>query len=95
MSYIRVIYKTDKFDYVPGDWLDFLITIEKIAHFYRASEKKWINVRFGPIRGRGGHYQGPERRRTVASEEQKGLIDPRRPHTHWFECLWRHHGEKA
>ena len=98
MSYIRVVYKTNKFDYVSGNLLGGLITLEKIAKFYRASENRWINVRFDPIRGRGGHYQGPERRSGAKSKEQeaeKGFIKAKRPRTNWFESLWRHHGEKA
>jgi len=65
MPYIRVIYSIRKydFDYVPADLLDTLIIEDQITHFYRPSEKRWINVRLDEIRGRGGCYQGPERRR--------------------------------
>ena len=54
MPHIRVINKTGKFDYVSGDLLDSLIKLDEITHFYRASEKRWINIKFDPIRGRGG-----------------------------------------
>ena len=65
MPYIRVVYKKNKFDYVSGILLDALIKMGEITHFYRASEKRWINVRLDPIRVRGDHYQGPERRRAA------------------------------
>jgi hypothetical protein len=81
MPYIRVVYKTNKFDYVSSDLLDALITMERITKFYRASEERWINVRFDPIRGRGRKYQGPDRRRVAKSKEQeaeKGFIKAKR-----------------
>ena len=63
MPHIRVIYKTGKFDYVSGDLLESLIKLDEINHFYRASEKRWINIKLDPIRGGGGCYLGPGRRR--------------------------------
>ena len=81
MPYIRVVYKTNKYDYVSSGLLDRLIRMEKIAKFYRASERRWINVRFDPIRGRGGKYQGPNRRKVGKSKQQeaeKGFIKARR-----------------
>ena len=65
MPNIRVIYQTGKFDYVSGDLLDSLIKVGEITHFYRASEKRWINIKIDPIRGKGrrGSYLGPGRRR--------------------------------
>ena len=44
MPYIRVIYKTSKFDYVSEDLLDSLIKLGQITHFYRSSENRWINT---------------------------------------------------
>lgn len=81
MPYIRVVYKTNKFDYVSSALLDGLIRMEKITKFYRPSEGRWINVSFHPIRGRGGKYQGPNRRKVVKSKEQKaekGFIKAKR-----------------
>ena len=96
MPYIRVVYKTNKFDYVSGDWLNALIATEKITQFYRVSEERWVNIRFDRIRGGGGHYQGPDRRGIAKSKEEveKGFIKAKRPRTNWFETLWRYHGEK-
>lgn len=93
MAYIRVVYKTNEFDYVSSNLLDSLITMEEISHFYRASEKRWIDVIFDSIRGKGGQYQGAERR-SAAKPQEKGFIESKRPRTNWFECLWRHHGQK-
>ncbi len=64
MSYIRVIYTANRIhDYVSCYYLDTLMAENRITHFYRPSEKCWVNIRTDPIRGRGGYYQGPERRR--------------------------------
>lgn len=43
--------------------LDKLIGEHKIKRFYRYSEEKWITVGIDPIRGMGGVYAGPDRRR--------------------------------
>jgi len=93
MPYIRIVYKTNGFDYVPAHLLNSLITTEEISHFYRASEKRWIDVLFDPIRGKGGHYQGPDRR-NVPKPGEKGFSKAKRPRTNWFECLWRYHGQE-
>ncbi len=60
---IRVAYTgRGAFDYVSSKELGMLIMAGAISHFYRPSEKTWVNVRTDPVRGRGGFYQGPERR---------------------------------
>jgi len=97
MPYIRVIYRTKKygFDYVPGDQLDALIGKDEITHFYRPSEEKWISVKFDPVRGNGGSYHGPERRRVDGrlnskdSKERKGTGTTEVNSTDWLEVLWR------
>jgi hypothetical protein len=97
MPYIRVIYKTKEFgfDYVSGHRLESLITQDEITHFYRPSEKRWISIKFDPVRGRGGRYQGPERRRIVNSpisrpqKDDKGLYNAEGHCTNWLEGLWR------
>ncbi len=73
MAYIRVIYRIKKnhFDYVSGDLLDTLIKKDEITHFYRPSEKKWVDVKTDLIRATGGQYQGPRRRRTDALSAPK------------------------
>jgi hypothetical protein len=66
MAYIRVIYRTKKndFDYVSGDQLHTLINNDEITHFYRPSERKWINVKCDSIRTNKDQSHGPGRRRT-------------------------------
>ncbi len=64
MAYIRIANADFKiFDYVSTTMLDTLIESKAITHFYRPSEKRWVNVKLCPIRGHGGQYQGPERRK--------------------------------
>ena len=97
MPYIRVIYKTMQcdFDYVSGDVLDNLITHDKITHFYRPSEKRWISIKFDPVRGGGGLYRGPERRRidrkpvAQGQKADKKFSTPEGRSINWLEGLWR------
>lgn len=94
MPLIRVVYKAKEydFDYVPGDLLETLITGDKITHFYRPSEERWINIRLDPVRGRGGGYQGPERRRSDHKpnpNEEKGGLNAEARGSVWLEGLWR------
>jgi hypothetical protein len=97
MAYIRVVYKSNRyFDYVSGCLLDLLITRDEITHFYRPSERKWISIRFDPVRGIGGRYGGPERRRTgmgSSGEELETGRDSLRAGEHrkdWLQNLWQH-----
>lgn len=65
---IRVLYKDNKYDYVPDSMLDELIESGKIKQFCRT--EGWVTVGEDPIRGRGGiadrvGYSGPERRRAI------------------------------
>ena len=62
MSYIRVAFTKGVIDYVADRHLDLLIGENEITHFYRPSDKTWVNIKTDPIRGRGGFYLGPERR---------------------------------
>ncbi len=94
MAYIRVAYKEGKssFDYVPSKWLDPLIMGDDITHFYRPAEKRWINIKLDPVRGKGGFYQGPERRGNMnRSEEevQETGEDERNLSSDWLKDLWR------
>jgi hypothetical protein len=94
MPLIRVVYRNEghDFDYVTCDCLDTLIMQDEITHFFRPSEKKWVNIRLDPVRGSGGGYQGPERRGRVnnpKSNEEKRRLDAEATHTAWLEDLWR------
>lgn len=63
---LHIQYRNDKFDYVNGQMLDRLINEKEIKKFYRPSEKKWIDVDIGPLRGMGGGlYMGKERRQSL------------------------------
>ncbi len=74
MPYLRVIYRNqdNPFDYVSSEVLDTLIVREEISHFYRPSDKRWINVKLDFIRGTGGKYDGPDRRRLALPKEKIG-----------------------
>ena len=85
MPLIRVLYMIEKydFDYVSGELLGTLIAQDRITHFYRPSEGRWVNIRLDPIRGSGGGYQGPERR-----GKDKGPKAGARC-SDWLEGLWQ------
>jgi len=94
MPLIRIVYrkKDHDFDYVTYDRLDMLIMQDEITHFFRPSERKWVNIRLDPVRGSGGEYQGPERRGTVnnpKSIEGRGRISEGASYSDWLEGLWR------
>jgi len=94
MPLIRVVYKAGEydFDYVPGDLLENLITGDKITHFYRPSEERWVNIRLDPVRGSGGGYQGPERRgadHNPDPNEEKGGLHAEGRGSGWLVGLWR------
>ncbi len=98
MAYIRVIYRKEKygFDYVSSGWLDALIMGDEITHFYRPSEKRWISIKFDPVRGTGGLYQGPERRgifNRPDEEVQKTGKDERNRSSNWLKGVWRDIGK--
>ncbi len=64
---IRVMYRDYRYDYVDTSTLDRLITSDGIRKFLRPNEDRWAEVARDPIRGIGGIYTGPERRRSRAS----------------------------
>ena len=96
MPYIRVVYRGKRvdFDYIPSNLLDALISKDEISHFYRPSERRWVSIRFDPMRGKGGCYQGPERRRgkmEPTSEDQKTeeeYANSKGYNTNWLKGLW-------
>jgi len=98
MAYIRVIYKKERdgFDYVSSERLDTLIMGEEISHFYRPAERRWINIKLDPLRGKGGFYQGPDRRRIINrpdEEVQETKTAERNRSSNWLEGLWRDIGK--
>jgi hypothetical protein len=94
MPLIRVVYKAGEydFDYVPGGLLQYLINKDKITHFYRPSEERWVNIRLDPVRGSGGEYQGSDRRRSDHKSnpnEEKGHLNAETRGSVWLDSLWR------
>ncbi len=89
MPYLRVVYRNQEhpFDYVSSGVLDALIMREEISHFYRPSEKKWINVKLDFIRGTGGKYTGPDRRRVAAPKDDKWSAERKENYPRWLERL--------
>jgi len=58
---IKVIYFDDTTGIVKPFQLDKLISLGMIKKFYRSG--RWATVGIDQIRGRGGNYIGPERRK--------------------------------
>lgn len=58
---IKVIYRDDKPGIVDPSILNDLIVSNNIKMFLRS--EGWTNVATDPIRGMGGCYKGPERRK--------------------------------
>ncbi len=57
---VKVIYENDATDEVDPLLLDTLISSCKIKKFLRS--EGWADITASPIRGKGGTYNGPERR---------------------------------
>jgi hypothetical protein len=60
---LRVLYRNSKYDMVKDSFLDGLIISGRIEKFRRA--QGWVTIGRDATRGRGGVYDGPERRRPV------------------------------
>ena len=58
---LKVMYQDDKYDMVRPSLLNELIASKKIKKFYRSGG--WADIERDPIRGSGGSYIGPERRK--------------------------------
>ncbi len=61
--YLRVNYTDNSYDYIAGTTLNKLIRQHKVKRFYRNSAHRWVTVGVDPIRGMGGVYAGPDRRK--------------------------------
>ncbi|MEA5113826.1 MAG: hypothetical protein VB050_07325 [Geobacteraceae bacterium] len=57
---LKVIYENEKYDMVKDYLLDRFIETGKIRKFKRSDG--WVTVGVDLIRGKGGAYNGPERR---------------------------------
>jgi hypothetical protein len=60
---IKVIYQNDKHDMLKPMMLDTLLFANKVKKFLRS--EGWVTVGVDRIRGTGGYYEGPDRRRNV------------------------------
>jgi hypothetical protein len=61
--FLQVQYKDFRYDYVDTHALSVLIDLRRIKRFYRPSEARWVDISLDRVRGIGGDYIGPERRR--------------------------------
>jgi hypothetical protein len=61
---VPVIYSDTKYGEIKSFQLDKLISLGMVKKFYRSGN--WINVREDKIRGHGGIYTGPERRKKMS-----------------------------
>ena len=70
MQLIQVLYPNDRGGPVDDITLDELIRSQKIKHFYRPAEEKWVDIFVDPVRG-SGHAHGAEglKRRHADREE--------------------------
>jgi hypothetical protein len=63
---ILVRYIDGTYDMVMAHHLDSLIASNRLIGFERSN--KWITIGVEPIRGAGGSYDGPDRRRNTSEE---------------------------
>lgn len=63
---IRVIYQNGTLDMVDPSILGDLIASNRIKKFFRTDG--WATVAIDPVRGRGGTYKGPERRKRPVAD---------------------------
>jgi hypothetical protein len=66
--YLQVQYRDLRYDYVDTRTLDRLIEFRRIRQFFRPSEGRWVDIGLDRVRGLGGDYEGPERRRILSGE---------------------------
>jgi hypothetical protein len=73
MQFIQVVYPKDKRGSVDDITLDELIRSQKISHFYRPSEKRWVDIFVDPVRGSGQAHggEGWKRRDTDWEEDSE------------------------
>lgn len=59
---IKVVYSDDTQGVLKPFQLDKLIKMGKLKKFYRSGG--WVTIGVDPVRGTGGCYNGPERRKS-------------------------------
>jgi tetratricopeptide (TPR) repeat protein len=69
MQLIQVLYHKDRGGPVDDITLDELIRSQKITHFYRPSEERWVDIFVDPVRGRGDAHDTEGLKRRHADRE--------------------------
>lgn len=64
---VMVRYVDNEYGIVEDYCLDYLIATGKVLEFARSSE--WVTIGSDRIRGNGGTYDGPERRRNPSLKQ--------------------------
>jgi hypothetical protein len=78
VRHIEVEYPDGGHAFIDDYLLEGLINSKQIKRFFRPSEKRWITIGIGPVRGWQGKYCGMERRRTGGTEEMIPLRERRK-----------------
>lgn len=63
---IKVMYQNNESDMVKPFLLDDLVASGKIIKFFRSGG--WVTIGVDAVRGTGGYYKGPERRKNSLLE---------------------------
>ena len=71
MQLMQVLYRNDRGGSVDDITLDELIRSQKISHFYRPAEDKWVDIFVDPVRGRGQSH-GAEGLKRRDSDREEG-----------------------
>jgi tetratricopeptide (TPR) repeat protein len=70
MQLIQVLYLNDRGGPVDDITLDELIRSQKIKHFYRPSEERWVDIFIDPVRGSGHAHSAEGLKRRYADREE-------------------------
>ena len=83
-------YRNSKEGVVDDVTLGELISSRRIKHFYRPSEKNWVDIEVGPLRARAVPYRGPERRWPQPPPDEGREAGPEKPRG-FFSKFRKHH----
>jgi hypothetical protein len=64
--HIRIVYYNGEYDYVTAPNLGRLLRSGRVKAFFRPLVRRWVYIGYDSVRGVGGAYAGPERRRDGA-----------------------------
>ena len=68
---IQVRYRNNREGDVDDVTFNELILANKIKHFYRPSESRWVDVDYDSIRMHANGYRGPERRECLKDKQKQ------------------------